>query len=178
MPSPYGFLREHDSFGKPESTRRVVARGHAFPDHALGQSAAAPATVSGEPAANKPLGSMRSWEGGLQAATREPGDLLPATSHAQSRRAGCSGACRMPNCVCPIGEADDKADALTDWTFAVGYFRVFSQHLWVPFGIAWASPFRAIAHLQILVFLIIDRARHACRPAPRARGAEGGLADA
>ena len=84
----------------------------------------------------------------------------------------------MPNCVCPIGEADDKADALTDWTFAVGYFSVFSQHLWVPLGIAWASPFRAFAHLQILVFLVIDRARHACRRAPRARGAEGGLADA
>jgi hypothetical protein len=27
-------LFEHDLFGKPVSTRRVVARGHAFPDHA------------------------------------------------------------------------------------------------------------------------------------------------
>jgi hypothetical protein len=28
-------LFEHDLFGKPVSTHRVVARGHAFPDHAL-----------------------------------------------------------------------------------------------------------------------------------------------
>jgi hypothetical protein len=27
-------LFEHDLFGKPVSTHRVVARGHAFPDHA------------------------------------------------------------------------------------------------------------------------------------------------
>jgi hypothetical protein len=26
---------EHDLFEKPVSTHRVVARGHAFPDHAL-----------------------------------------------------------------------------------------------------------------------------------------------
>src|SRR6202048_3311102 len=26
---------EHDLFGKPVTTHRVVARGHAFPDHAL-----------------------------------------------------------------------------------------------------------------------------------------------
>ena len=31
-----------------------------------------------------------------EAVTREPGNLLPATSHAQSRRAGCPGACRRP----------------------------------------------------------------------------------
>ncbi len=41
---------------------------------------AAPATVSGEPAHQKPLGpdgeSQRSWEGGAhKALTREPGDL-------------------------------------------------------------------------------------------------------
>src|SRR6267142_2251098 len=29
------FLFEHDLFGKPVPTHRVVARGHAFPDHAL-----------------------------------------------------------------------------------------------------------------------------------------------
>jgi len=28
-------LFEHDLFGKPVPTHRVVARGHAFPDHAL-----------------------------------------------------------------------------------------------------------------------------------------------
>jgi hypothetical protein len=28
------FLFEHDLFGKPDSTRRVKARGQAFPDHA------------------------------------------------------------------------------------------------------------------------------------------------
>src|SRR6267142_4469865 len=35
------FLFEHDLFGKPVPTRRVVARGHAFPDHALAAHSAA-----------------------------------------------------------------------------------------------------------------------------------------
>src|SRR5258708_27392124 len=33
-PTP-SLLFEHDLFGKPVPTHRVVARGHAFPDHAL-----------------------------------------------------------------------------------------------------------------------------------------------
>src|SRR5712672_4001239 len=32
---PLYLFFEHDLFGKPVPTHRVVARGHAFPDHAL-----------------------------------------------------------------------------------------------------------------------------------------------
>jgi hypothetical protein len=77
----------------------------------------------------------------------------------------------MPNFVCRNGEADGEGDALTDWTFAVGYFRVFSQHPWMPFGIARAWPFCAIACLQILGFPFADRSRPACRHVARTRGA-------
>jgi len=39
---------------------------------------AAPATVSGEPKTIAYHWDLQSWEGGLKAATREPGNLLPA----------------------------------------------------------------------------------------------------
>ncbi len=59
-------------------------------------AAAAPATVSGEP---KTI--TYHWDHAIlgrwsEAATREPGNLLPAKSHARTRRAGCSEALREP----------------------------------------------------------------------------------
>ena len=41
---PLYVLIEHDLFGKPVPTRRVVARGHAFPDHALAGAKIKPRT--------------------------------------------------------------------------------------------------------------------------------------
>src|SRR5216684_560139 len=43
------FLFEHDLFGKPVPTHRVVARGHAFPDHALAPTAGRGDAFAGQP---------------------------------------------------------------------------------------------------------------------------------
>src|SRR5262249_41753524 len=44
----------------------------------------------------------------LEAATRKPGDLLPAIGHVRTCRAGCSEALEMPLWVCRI--TGEKAD--------------------------------------------------------------------
>jgi hypothetical protein len=51
------------------------------------KAAAAPATVSGEPAVHWPLG-LRIWEGDRQAMTREPGDLPSVVVTGETHRTG------------------------------------------------------------------------------------------
>jgi hypothetical protein len=56
--------------------------------------------------------SLGRW---FEAATREPGNLLPVMCHARTRWAGCSRALNRSVCVCPLGEGCATTPAVTVW---------------------------------------------------------------
>jgi len=109
---------------------------------------------------------MKSWERWLKAGTREPGDLLPATSHPANRVGrGCSEACkgRIASAYMAKRTMRRCADGL-DVRRRL-FFVFFHTFFRMPFGIARAWPFWRTRPAFKFVFLLADRARPACRHA-------------